>query len=77
MLGGGCWSDLVSPNIYSGFAGNVRQRNLSDRQRSFNSIPREVGDIESEWAMFHTSIAVRLLVPAMVAILELGGGHLG
>ena len=60
--GGGCRSDLADSNVLGGFAGNVWQRNLSERsstyvRQSFGCIPREVGDIGSEWAIFGTSIA--------------------
>ncbi|GAA6106566.1 receptor-type tyrosine-protein phosphatase F-like, partial [Tachysurus ichikawai] len=43
-----CWERLTeSP---------VREIFNSHLQQSFNQIPREVGDIESEWTMFSTSI---------------------
>lgn len=43
--------------------------------QSFTLILREVGDLESEWVVFQTSIAEvadwRLLVPALEAVLKL------
>ncbi len=65
-----CWERLAeSP---------VREIFNSHLWRSFDRIPRESGDIESEWTMFSTSIvdaAVRSPVPVEVAIPKHGGGH--
>ena len=63
----------------------LRQIFNSHLRQSFNHIQREAGDIESEWAMFCTSllkqltraVAIRSLVPALAAILESDDGHLG
>ncbi|KAK3515164.1 hypothetical protein QTP70_008179 [Hemibagrus guttatus] len=43
-----CWEHLADPSIRVVFN--------SHRRESFNQIPREVGDIESEWTMFSSSI---------------------
>ncbi|KAK3525519.1 hypothetical protein QTP86_033933 [Hemibagrus guttatus] len=43
-----CWERLADPSV-----GGVFNSHL---QESFNQIPREVGDIESEWTMFSSSI---------------------
>ncbi|KAI3376551.1 hypothetical protein L3Q82_016999 [Scortum barcoo] len=59
---------------------------LPPLRKSFSQIPREAGDIESEWTMFSASIVdwrqfevwsvdARSLVPVVVAIPEPGGGH--
>ncbi|KAK3523485.1 hypothetical protein QTP86_033979, partial [Hemibagrus guttatus] len=44
-----CWECLADPSVRVVFISHLRE--------SFNQIPREVGDIESEWTMFSTSIA--------------------
>ncbi|KAK3559185.1 hypothetical protein QTP86_005078 [Hemibagrus guttatus] len=44
-----CWERLADPSVRGVFNSHLRE--------SFNQIPREVGDIESEWTMFSTSIA--------------------
>ncbi|KAK3522743.1 hypothetical protein QTP86_032024, partial [Hemibagrus guttatus] len=43
-----CWERLADPSVRGVFNSHLRE--------SFNQIPREVGDIESEWTMFFTSI---------------------
>ncbi|KAK3509856.1 hypothetical protein QTP70_015863 [Hemibagrus guttatus] len=43
-----CWECLADPSVRGVFNSHLRER--------FNQIPREVGDIESEWTMFSTSI---------------------
>ncbi|KAK3558852.1 hypothetical protein QTP86_030442 [Hemibagrus guttatus] len=43
-----CWERLADPSVRGVFNSHL--------QESFNQIPREVGDIESEWTMFSTSI---------------------
>ncbi|KAK3532138.1 hypothetical protein QTP86_008588 [Hemibagrus guttatus] len=43
-----CWEHLADPSVRGVFNSHLRE--------SFNQIPREVGDIESEWTMFSTSI---------------------
>ncbi|KAK3554788.1 hypothetical protein QTP70_033482 [Hemibagrus guttatus] len=43
-----CWERLADPSVRGVFNSHLRE--------SFNQIPREVGDIESEWTMFSTSI---------------------
>ncbi|KAK3518049.1 hypothetical protein QTP70_033271 [Hemibagrus guttatus] len=43
-----CWERLADPSVRGVFNSHLRE--------SFNQIPREVGDIESEWAMFYSSI---------------------
>ncbi|KAI3368711.1 hypothetical protein L3Q82_025707, partial [Scortum barcoo] len=68
----------------SGRAPSVREVFNSHLRKSFSQIPREAGDIESEWTMFSASIVdaavrklwdARSLVPVVVAIPEPGGGH--
>ncbi|KAK3568528.1 hypothetical protein QTP86_008617 [Hemibagrus guttatus] len=66
-----CWERLADPSVRGVFNSHLRE--------SFNQIPREVGDIESEWTTFSSSIVdaahrlIRSLVP--VAIPEHSGGH--
>ena len=43
-----CWERLSEPSVRGVFNSHLRE--------SFDQIPREVGDIESEWTMFSTSI---------------------
>ncbi|KAK3552409.1 hypothetical protein QTP86_011645 [Hemibagrus guttatus] len=43
-----CWERLADPSVRGVFKSHL--------QDSFNQIPREVGDIESEWTMFSSSI---------------------
>ncbi|XP_051775570.1 uncharacterized protein LOC127525979 [Erpetoichthys calabaricus] len=43
-----CWERLAEPPVRSSFNSHLRQ--------NFDHIPREVGDIVSEWAMFCASI---------------------
>ncbi|KAK3511772.1 hypothetical protein QTP70_021807 [Hemibagrus guttatus] len=43
-----CWERLADPSVRGVFNSHLRE--------SFNQMPREVGDIESEWTMFSTSI---------------------
>ncbi|KAK3516914.1 hypothetical protein QTP70_028206 [Hemibagrus guttatus] len=43
-----CWERLADPSVKGVFNSHLRE--------SFNQIPREVGDIESEWTMFSSSI---------------------
>ncbi|KAK3518255.1 hypothetical protein QTP70_034697 [Hemibagrus guttatus] len=43
-----CWERLADPSVRGVFNSHLRE--------SFNQIPREVGDIESEWTMFFSSI---------------------
>ncbi|KAK3574423.1 hypothetical protein QTP86_006591 [Hemibagrus guttatus] len=43
-----CWEHLADPSVRGVFNSHLR--------KSFNQIPREVGDIESEWTMFSSSI---------------------
>ncbi|KAK3546351.1 hypothetical protein QTP70_025761, partial [Hemibagrus guttatus] len=43
-----CWERLADPSVRGVFNSHLWE--------SFNQIPREVGDIESEWTMFSTSI---------------------
>ena len=58
-----CWECLVEPSV-----GEVFNSHL---QESFDQIPREAGDIESEWTMLST-VAIRSPVPVVAAI---PGGH--
>ncbi|KAI3360415.1 hypothetical protein L3Q82_002250 [Scortum barcoo] len=60
---GGSWTDLADPNVYcEGLLGthlaepSVREVFNSHLRKSFSQIPREAGDIESEWTMFSASI---------------------
>ncbi|KAI3363122.1 hypothetical protein L3Q82_011775 [Scortum barcoo] len=72
-----CWERLAEPSVREVFNSHLR--------KSFSQIPREAGDIESEWTMFSASIVdtlavrscgtQRSLVPVVVAIPEPGGGH--
>uniref|UniRef100_A0A672IJD6 Formin homology 2 domain containing 1 n=1 Tax=Salarias fasciatus TaxID=181472 RepID=A0A672IJD6_SALFA len=43
-----CWERLVEPSVSRVFNSHLRE--------SFSHVPREAGDIESEWTMFSTSI---------------------
>ncbi|XP_055362025.1 uncharacterized protein LOC129603656 [Betta splendens] len=43
-----CWERLAEPSVRRTFNSHLRE--------SFDQIPREVGDIESEWTMFSVSI---------------------
>ncbi|KAK3508748.1 hypothetical protein QTP70_004227 [Hemibagrus guttatus] len=43
-----CWECLADPSVRGVFNSYLRE--------SFNQIPREIGDIESEWTMFSSSI---------------------
>ena len=43
-----CWERLAEPSVSADFNSHLRE--------SFAQIPREAGDIESEWTMFSTSI---------------------
>ncbi|KAK3517717.1 hypothetical protein QTP70_016386 [Hemibagrus guttatus] len=43
-----CWERPADPSVRGVFNSHLRE--------NFNQIPREVGDIESEWTMFSTSI---------------------
>ncbi|KAK3562875.1 hypothetical protein QTP86_011117 [Hemibagrus guttatus] len=43
-----CWERLAEPSIRGVFNSHL--------QESFNQIPKEVGDIESEWTMYSSSI---------------------
>ncbi|KAK3539743.1 hypothetical protein QTP70_013176 [Hemibagrus guttatus] len=43
-----CWEHLADPSVRGIFNSHLRE--------SFNQIPREVGNIESEWTMFSSSI---------------------
>ncbi|KAK3572444.1 hypothetical protein QTP86_032667 [Hemibagrus guttatus] len=43
-----CWEHLADPSVRGVFNSHL--------QENFNQIPREVGDIESEWTMFSSSI---------------------
>ncbi|KAK3526422.1 hypothetical protein QTP70_025454, partial [Hemibagrus guttatus] len=43
-----CWEHLADPSVRGVFNSHLRE--------SFKQIPREVGDIESEWTMFSSSI---------------------
>ncbi|KAK3549508.1 hypothetical protein QTP86_002474 [Hemibagrus guttatus] len=43
-----CWERLADPSVRGVFNSHLWE--------SFNQIPREVGDIESEWTMFSSSI---------------------
>ncbi|KAK3548671.1 hypothetical protein QTP70_016417, partial [Hemibagrus guttatus] len=43
-----CWERLADPSVRGVFNSHLRE--------SFNQIPREVGDIESEWTMFSSPI---------------------
>ncbi|KAI3371488.1 hypothetical protein L3Q82_024072 [Scortum barcoo] len=74
-----CWERLAE-------RASVREVFNSHLRKSFSQIPREAGDIESEWTMFSASIVdaaltvrscgcARSLVPVVVAIPEPGGGH--
>ncbi len=71
-----CWERLAESPVREIFNSHLR--------RSFDRIPREAEDIESEWTMFSTStsstrplgaVAVRSPVPVEAAIPEPGGGH--
>ncbi|KAK3539747.1 hypothetical protein QTP70_013181 [Hemibagrus guttatus] len=44
-----CWERLADPSVRGVFNSHLRE--------SFNQIPREVGDIESEWTMLSSSNA--------------------
>ncbi|KAI3355762.1 hypothetical protein L3Q82_004334 [Scortum barcoo] len=66
-----CWERLAEPSVREVFNSHLR--------KSFSQIPREAGDIESEWTMFSASIVDdacssklwtlgRSLVPVVVAI---------
>ncbi|KAI3366531.1 hypothetical protein L3Q82_000662 [Scortum barcoo] len=72
-----CWERLAEPSVREVFNSHLR--------KSFSQIPREAGDIESEWTMFSASIVdaavlevvdARSLVPVVAATPEPGGGHL-
>ncbi|KAI3357008.1 hypothetical protein L3Q82_003639 [Scortum barcoo] len=65
-----CWERLAEPSVREVFNSHLR--------KSFSQIPREAGDIESEWTMFSASIVddvtrqfevvdARSLVPVVVA----------
>uniref|UniRef100_A0A3B3BLN8 Reverse transcriptase domain-containing protein n=2 Tax=Oryzias melastigma TaxID=30732 RepID=A0A3B3BLN8_ORYME len=43
-----CWERLAEPSVREVFNSHIRE--------NFKQVPREVGDIESEWTMFSTSI---------------------
>ncbi|KAK3574617.1 hypothetical protein QTP86_011532 [Hemibagrus guttatus] len=43
-----CWERLADPSVRGIFNSHLRE--------SFNQIPREVGDIQSEWTMFSSSM---------------------
>ncbi|KAI3357217.1 hypothetical protein L3Q82_015671 [Scortum barcoo] len=43
-----CWERLAEPSVREVFNSHLR--------KSFSQIPREAGDIESEWTMFSASI---------------------
>ncbi|KAI3371832.1 hypothetical protein L3Q82_006714 [Scortum barcoo] len=43
-----CWEHLAEPSVREVFNSHLR--------KSFSQIPREAGDIESEWTMFSASI---------------------
>ena len=43
-----CWEHLAEPSVREVFNSHLRE--------SFDQIPREAGDIESEWTIFSTSI---------------------
>ncbi|KAI3369128.1 hypothetical protein L3Q82_026090 [Scortum barcoo] len=73
-----CWERLAEPSVREVFNSHLR--------KSFSQIPREAGDIESEWTMFSASIVdaagskfevvdARSLVPVVAATPEPGGGH--
>ncbi|KAI3352225.1 hypothetical protein L3Q82_005588 [Scortum barcoo] len=65
-----CWERLAEPSVREVFNSHLR--------KSFSQIPREAGDIESEWTMFSASIVdaamavrscgrARSLVPVVAA----------
>ncbi|KAI3358957.1 hypothetical protein L3Q82_015343 [Scortum barcoo] len=72
-----CWERLAEPSVREVFNSHLR--------KSFSQIPREAGDIESEWTMFSASIVdalpvfevvdARSLVPVVAATPKPGGGH--
>ncbi|KAK3568835.1 hypothetical protein QTP86_017957 [Hemibagrus guttatus] len=70
-----CWERLADPSVRGVFNSHLRE--------SFNQIPREVGDIESEWTTFSSSIvdaAIRscgrkVSGAGRAAIPEHSGGH--
>ncbi|KAI3370784.1 hypothetical protein L3Q82_007324 [Scortum barcoo] len=71
-----CWERLAEPSVREVFNSHLRE--------NFSQIPREAGDIESEWTMFSASIvdtAVRscghkgLWCLSWRQPLEPGGGH--
>ncbi len=43
-----CWERLAEPSVSRVFNSHLRE--------SFSQIPREAGDMESEWSMFFSSI---------------------
>ncbi|KAI3354008.1 hypothetical protein L3Q82_018568, partial [Scortum barcoo] len=45
-----CWERLAEPSVREVFNSHLR--------KSFSQIPREAGDIESEWTMFSASIVI-------------------
>ncbi|KAI3367295.1 hypothetical protein L3Q82_008347 [Scortum barcoo] len=47
-----CWERLAKPSVREVFNSHLRQ--------NFSQIPREAGDIESEWTMFSASIVERV-----------------
>ncbi|KAI3376363.1 hypothetical protein L3Q82_016831 [Scortum barcoo] len=77
-----CWERLAEPSVREVFNSHLR--------KSFSQIPREAGDIESEWTMFSASIVdaavrscghARSLVPVVVAtpsnpVVDTGSGEL-
>ncbi|KAI3367396.1 hypothetical protein L3Q82_026250 [Scortum barcoo] len=75
-----CWERLAEPSVREVFNSHLR--------KSFSQIPREAGDIESEWTMFSASIVDAAMVRScgrkvsgacpgawLMAIPEPGGGH--
>ncbi|KAI3376108.1 hypothetical protein L3Q82_016634 [Scortum barcoo] len=69
-----CWERLAEPSVREVFNSHLR--------KSFSQIPREAGDIESEWTMFSASIVdvwqfevvgARSLVPVVAATPEPSG----
>ncbi|KAI3376691.1 hypothetical protein L3Q82_017116 [Scortum barcoo] len=53
-----CWERLAEPSVREVFNSHLR--------KSFSQIPREAGDIESEWTMFSASIVDAVTVRSLV-----------
>ncbi|KAI3361632.1 hypothetical protein L3Q82_001995 [Scortum barcoo] len=60
-----CWERLAEPSVREVFNSHL--------QKSFSQIPREAGDIESEWTMFSASIVDVQAVLAVGLLMQLTG----